>query len=107
MIVWPPWVSAVSPNAVTAGSRGRYAARVSKELSAAVAEEVRRLLDERRWTGRELARRIGASPTSMATKLRGDARLDFEDLAKIATECEVSVAYIVARAEAAVAHSPG
>lgn len=73
-------------------------------LTAAVAAEVRRLADERRWTGRELARRIGASPTSMATKLRGEARLDFGDLAKIAEQCEVTVAFIVARAEATVAH---
>jgi transcriptional regulator with XRE-family HTH domain len=77
---------------------------VPEALTAAVAAEVRRLIDERRWTGRELARRTGMSPTSMAMKLRGDARLDFDDLTLIAKECDVTVAFIVARAEAAVAH---
>lgn len=75
-----------------------------QELSAAVAAEVRQLLAEHRLTGSELARRIGQSTNSVATKLRGEARLHLDDLAAIGEVCGVTVAYIVARAEAALLH---
>lgn len=76
------------------------------DLADAVAAEVRRIVAERKWTGRELARRTGLPVTAVATKLAGTRGMDFTTLQAIAQACGVTVAYIVARAEAEVAHSP-
>lgn len=78
-----------------------------QDLADAVAAEVQRLITERGLSGRELARRTGLSTTAMAGRLRGDRGMDFATLQAIAEACDVSVAYIVARAEAEVAHSSG
>lgn len=76
------------------------------DLADAVAAEVRRLLAERGWTGRELARRTGLPVTAVATKVAGTRGMDFATLHAIAQAFGVTVAYIVARAEAEAAHSP-
>lgn len=50
---------------------------VSDQLSAAVAAEVRRLLEERGWSARELTRRTGISQPTLARKLRGQPGHEF------------------------------
>lgn len=78
-----------------------------EDLAKAVAAEVRRLIAERGWSGRELAQRTGLPTNSVATKLRGDRGLDFDDLDRIAEALGVTVAHVVARAEAARSHPAG
>jgi DNA-binding Xre family transcriptional regulator len=57
---------------------------VSDELSRAVAAEIQRLLDERGWSQRELARRSGLSQSNLTRKLLEDGRrFDLDDLPPI------------------------
>ncbi|KGH48248.1 hypothetical protein IN07_03335 [Modestobacter caceresii] len=62
-----------------------------EELSAAVAAEVRRRLEERGWSGRELSRRTGISQRSVVDKLAGRTAFDLDDVQKVSAALEVPV----------------
>jgi transcriptional regulator with XRE-family HTH domain len=64
---------------------------VTEELSTAVAEEIRRLLDERGMSGRELARLTEIPQRTVAAKLAGRNPFDLDDVAVICRVLEVSV----------------
>jgi transcriptional regulator with XRE-family HTH domain len=57
---------------------------VSKEQASQLREEVLRQIEARRWSGRELARQAGLSPSGLADKLAGKRPFDLADLAAIA-----------------------
>jgi transcriptional regulator with XRE-family HTH domain len=79
---------------------------VPEDLAAAVAAEIRRLLAERQWSGRELARRTGLSTNSVAVKLRGDSTpFDVGDIDVIAAAFGVTPANLIAHADAERSHS--
>lgn len=67
-----------------------------EELSRAVAAEVRRLLDERGWSGRELARRTGIAQGTLADKLAGRSSFDLDDLDKVCGQFEVDLTDLLA-----------
>lgn len=54
------------------------------EENRAVAAEINRLLTERGWSGRELARQAGIPPATVTRKLADLTAFDVDDLAKIA-----------------------
>jgi DNA-binding Xre family transcriptional regulator len=65
---------------------------VPEELSAAVAAEINRLLGERGWSQRELARRSGLQQSNLARKLGDNGRrFELDDLPPICTALEVSL----------------
>lgn len=72
---------------------------MSEELAKAVSAEVRRLVEELGWSGRELARRTGLKVTAVSYKLAGERPFDLDDLAAIARVTGVRVADVIARAE--------
>jgi transcriptional regulator with XRE-family HTH domain len=72
---------------------------VTEELSIAVAEQVRRLLDERGISGRQLAAQTGIPQRTIANKLSGRNPFDLDDLAKIAAVLEVDVTELLAWAQ--------
>lgn len=72
---------------------------MTEELSTAVAEQVRRLLDERGISGRELARLTGIPQRTIAKKVAGQHPFDLDDLAKIAAALGVDVTDLLAWAQ--------
>lgn len=80
---------------------------MSEDLAQAVAAEVRRLLDERRWTGRELARRTGLAHNTLAVKVRGERPLDVNEVDAIAAALGIPAAQLIARADAVRSHPSG
>lgn len=62
---------------------------MSEQLADAVTAEIRRLLDERGWSGRELSRRADIKPTAMADKLAGRSPFDLVDLDRVCAALEV------------------
>lgn len=64
---------------------------MSEQLSRAVSAEVRRLLDERGWSGRELARRTGIPVRSVGDKLADRSKFDVDDLDAICQAFDVEV----------------
>lgn len=58
-------------------------------LSEQVAEEIRALLGRRRMSGRELARRMGASPSWVNFRLTGAQPINLDDLQRFADALEV------------------
>lgn len=68
-------------------------------LSAAVAAEVRRLLDERGMSGRALALASGINPRAIDRKLAGASPFDVDDLEAIAPVFGVAAAELLAWAE--------
>lgn len=62
-----------------------------EQLSRAVAAEIRRLLDERGWSGRELARRTGIAQGTLADKLADRSGFDLDDLDRICGQLDVDV----------------
>ncbi len=82
------------------GSPHLYDAVVTQELSDAIAAEIGRLLDERGWTGRELARRTGLTQSSVSRKLAGTRRFDIDDLPPICKALEVDVRDLIGWAQA-------
>lgn len=78
-----------------------------EDLADAVAAEVRRLLAERGWTGRELARRTGIAHNTLAVKVRGERALDANEIGAIAAAFDMPPAQLIARADAVRAHPSG
>lgn len=74
-------------------------ASVSEELSRAVSAEVRRLIADRKWSGRELSRQAGLVPSVVAYKLKGERSFDVDDLAAIARALGVRVSDLIGRVE--------
>lgn len=70
-----------------------------EQLSRAVAAEIRRLLDERSMSGRELARRTGIPPRTVAAKLADRSPFDVDDLQVIAGVLEVDVTDLLSWAQ--------
>jgi transcriptional regulator with XRE-family HTH domain len=64
-------------------------------LSEQVAEEIRALLARRRISGRELARRLGASPSWVNFRLTGAQAIDLNDLQRIAEVLDVDVTSLI------------
>jgi transcriptional regulator with XRE-family HTH domain len=60
-------------------------------LSSAVAGVVRSLLDERGWSGRQLARQTGINQASVARKLREESPFDLDDLQRVAQALSVDL----------------
>lgn len=71
------------------------------QLSRAVAAEIRRLLDERGISGRELARRTEIPSRTIAHKLADRNPFDVDDLQAIAAVLEVDVTDLLAWAQRA------
>lgn len=61
-------------------------------LSDHVAEELRALLARRRMSGRDLAKRLGTSPSWVSYRLTGTTEIGLTDLERIAAELGVEVA---------------
>jgi transcriptional regulator with XRE-family HTH domain len=78
---------------------------VPADLAAAVAAELRLLVQQRKLSGRKLAELSGLPTSNVAAKLRGVRPVDMSDLARLAGALGVTAAYVVARAEAARDHS--
>jgi len=74
---------------------------VSEQLSRAVAAEIRRLLEERGISGRELARRTGIPSRTIAHKLADRTPFDVDDLQAIAGVLEVDVTDLLSWAQRA------
>jgi transcriptional regulator with XRE-family HTH domain len=72
---------------------------VSEKLAAALAAEINRLREERGWSGREFARRIGVVPSVAAYKLAGTRPFDVVDLTAVAKAFDMTVRDLVGRAE--------
>jgi transcriptional regulator with XRE-family HTH domain len=76
-----------------------YPARVPEQLSRAITAEVRRLLDDRGMSGRELSRLTGIPQSSIAKKLADRHPFDVDDLQAIAGVLEVDVTDLLAWAQ--------
>lgn len=76
-----------------------YGATVPEELSRAVAAQVRRLLEDRGMSGRQLALAAGINPRSMDRKLGGQTAFDVDDLAAVAPIFGVTPADLLTWAE--------
>jgi transcriptional regulator with XRE-family HTH domain len=72
---------------------------VPDQLSRAIAAEIRRLIDERGMSGRELARRTGIPSRTVAAKLADRSPFDVDDLQAIARVLEVDVTDLLAWAQ--------
>ncbi|WP_167760660.1 helix-turn-helix domain-containing protein [Blastococcus sp. CT_GayMR16] len=72
---------------------------MSEKLAAALAVEIKRLCEERGWSGRELARRTGLVPSVMAYKLGGERPFDVDDVAAVAAAFEMTASELVGLAE--------
>ena len=70
-----------------------------EELSRAVAGQVRRLLDERGMSGRQLALAAGVNPRSIDRKLAGTSPWDVDDLAAVAPVFGVAASDLLSWAE--------
>lgn len=66
-----------------------------EQLSRAVADEVRRLLEERGMSGNQLAKQAGIPQTSIAGKLRGVSAFTLDDLAVIGPVLGVKVTDLI------------
>jgi transcriptional regulator with XRE-family HTH domain len=66
-------------------------------MSGRVAEEIRALLGRRRMTGRELARRLGVSPSWVSYRLTGTQPIDLNDLDAIARVLDVGIVDLLPR----------
>ncbi|WP_409331680.1 helix-turn-helix domain-containing protein [Trujillonella humicola] len=64
-------------------------------LSAAVASVIRSMLEERGWSGRQLARETGINQASVARKLREESPFDLDDLQAVAQAMGVELTEIV------------
>lgn len=62
---------------------------VPEQLSNAVAEEIRRLLDDRGMSGNQLAKATGIPQSSIAKKLRGVTAFDIDDVDRICRALDV------------------
>ncbi|MGY1769969.1 helix-turn-helix domain-containing protein [Blastococcus sp. SYSU D00813] len=62
-----------------------------QHLSAAVAAVVRSLVEERGWSGRQLARETGINQASVARKLREESPFDLDDLQAITQALSVDL----------------
>lgn len=71
------------------------------QLSAAVAAEVRRLLDEREMSGRDLAKATGIPQRTIAGKLRGAQPFTVDDLDAVCRVLGVKVADLMEWAQRA------
>jgi transcriptional regulator with XRE-family HTH domain len=67
-------------------------------LSSAVAGVVRAMLDERGWSGRQLARETGINQASVARKLREESPFDLDDLQAIARAMSVDLLELMSSA---------
>jgi hypothetical protein len=76
-----------------------YPAQVPEQLSRALTEEIRRLLDNHGLSGRELARLTGIPQRTLAKKLSGQHPFDVDDLQAIASVLEHSVSDLMTWAE--------
>lgn len=72
-----------------------YAACVPDQLSAAVAREVRRLLEERGMSGNALAKATGIPQTSIAGKLRGASAFTVDELDAVGRALEVKASELL------------
>lgn len=70
-----------------------------EELSRAVAAQIRRLLEERGMSGRQLALAAGINPRSMDRKLAGTSPFDVDDLAALAPVFDITASDLLAWAE--------
>lgn len=70
-----------------------------EELSRAVAVQIRRLLEERGMSGRQLALAAGINPRSMDRKIGGRSPFDVDDLAAVAPVFGVTVSDLLRWAE--------
>jgi transcriptional regulator with XRE-family HTH domain len=68
-------------------------------LSERAAEEIRALLGRRRMSGRELARRLGASPSWVNFRLTGSQPISLDDLQRFADVLDVPVTDLLPRTE--------
>jgi DNA-binding Xre family transcriptional regulator len=71
---------------------------VPEELSAAVAAEIRRLMDERRLSSNALAKETGLPQTTVYRKVHGKQVIDLNDLPPLAEALGISVTELIARA---------
>lgn len=67
-----------------------YRGRV-QHLSTAVAAVVRSMLEERGWSGRQLARESGINQASVARKLREESPFDLDDVQAITQALSVDL----------------
>jgi transcriptional regulator with XRE-family HTH domain len=63
----------------------------SATLSSLVAEEIRALMARRRMSGRQLAEKLGVSPSWVSYRLTGERPIDMNDLDLIALHLDVDV----------------
>lgn len=73
------------------------ASGVQPRLSEQVAEEIRALLGRRRMSGRELARRMGASPSWVNFRLTGAQPISLDDLQRFAIALDVDYMDLIPR----------
>lgn len=73
------------------------ASEARPRLTEQVAEEIRALLARRRMSGRELARRMGASPSWVNFRLTGAQPINLDDLQRIAEVLEVDITDLLPR----------
>lgn len=76
-----------------------YPAHVPEPLTGAVAAEVRRLLDERGISGRQLAQLTGIPSRTVANKLSDRSPFDLDDLVKVCRVLEVDVTDLLSWAQ--------
>jgi DNA-binding Xre family transcriptional regulator len=84
-----------SSRITAAGPRGPPTLADVQQLSAAVAAVVRSLLEERGWSGRQLARATGINQASVARKLREESPFDLDDVHAIDQAMSVDVGELV------------
>jgi transcriptional regulator with XRE-family HTH domain len=70
-------------------------------LSQRVSEELRAALARKRMTGRELARRMQAPPSSVARWLAGDCPLTVDDVERMADAVQIDMVDLMTAARAA------
>lgn len=73
-----------------------------EELSAAVAEQIRRLLDAHKISGNALATAIGMPQSSISRKLNDKAPFDLDDVQKICAFLGIEEADLIAWAKRGV-----
>lgn len=72
---------------------------MSEQLDQAIAVEVRRLAEQAGLSGRELARRTGVAPNTLAVKLRGGTAFTVGELADVANALGTDAATVTAAAQ--------
>jgi transcriptional regulator with XRE-family HTH domain len=73
----------------------------SATLSELVADEVRVAMTRRRMSGRDLATKLGVSPSWVSYRLSGKQPIDLNDLLRIANALEIGVHQLLPSPEAA------